>query len=167
MTIALRTGLGLDVHPFCLGRPLVLCGVTIPFERGLAGHSDADVAVHALMDALLGAAGLPDIGQRFPDSDPRCKDARSLELLQQVWADLAGRGYRLANLDLMILAERPRLAPHIPAMRANLAGALAAAPDQIGLKATTTERLGFVGREEGLAALASVLLERGAPDPRG
>lgn len=156
----LRTGLGFDVHRFAEGRRLVLGGVEIPFELGLAGHSDADVLTHAVMDALLGAAGLPDIGVHFPDAEERWRDADSLALAAVVAEKVARAGYRIEGVDIMVLAQRPRLSPHFPAMRRNLARVLALEPGRLGLKATTTEGLGFPGREEGMAAVACALLRR-------
>jgi len=159
---AFRIGHGYDVHRFDAERPLYLGGILIPGAPGLAGHSDADAAIHALIDALLGAAGRGDIGRWFPDDDSRYKDIRSTELLAEVWNDLRGQGYRLVNADLTIQAQRPRLAPHIDAMRACLAGILDCAPGRVNVKATTTEKLGFVGRCEGVAAEAAALLRREA-----
>ncbi len=154
----LRVGHGYDVHRLVAGRPLVLGGVSIPHERGLLGHSDADVLVHALMDALLGAAGLGDIGRVFPDTDPRYRGISSLVLLERVVGMLAEAGWRPANVDLTIVAQAPRLAGHLDAMRANIVRACAT--EAVNLKATTTERLGFAGREEGIAAhaVATVVL---------
>ncbi len=153
-----RTGLGFDVHRLVDGRRLVLGGVDIPWERGLEGHSDADVLTHAVMDALLGAAGMPDIGVHFPNTDPRWKDADSLQMAAAVADKVRQAGFGIEGVDSMILAERPRLAPHFQAMQANLAGALGLPVDRVGVKATTTETLGFPGRGEGMAALASALL---------
>jgi 2-C-methyl-D-erythritol 2,4-cyclodiphosphate synthase len=148
------------VHALVAGRPLVLGGVAIPHERGLAGHSDADVLLHAVCDAILGALALGDIGLHFPDTDARWKDADSRVLLRQVAALASARGWRIGNLDVTVIAEAPKLAPHVPAMRANLAADLACGMGDISVKATTTERLGFAGRGEGIAALATVLLVR-------
>jgi len=156
----IRIGNGFDVHALVAGRPLVLGGVAIPHERGLAGHSDADVLLHAVCDAILGALALGDIGLHFPDTDARWKDADSRVLLRQVAALVSARGWRMGNLDVTVIAEAPKLAPHVPAMRANLAGDLACDVGAISVKATTTERLGFAGRGEGIAALATVLLVR-------
>jgi 2-C-methyl-D-erythritol 2,4-cyclodiphosphate synthase len=147
-------GLGWDSHRLEPGRRLVLGGVEIPHELGLAGHSDADVLTHAVMDALLGAAGLGDIGQRFPDTDPRFRDADSLELLRSVVADLAARGLAIGHVDATVLIERPRLEPHREVIRERLAGALGLAAGQVNVKASTGEGMGFVGRGEGVAALA-------------
>ncbi|MGB9887661.1 MAG: 2-C-methyl-D-erythritol 2,4-cyclodiphosphate synthase [Moorellales bacterium] len=155
----LRFGLGVDVHPFALKRPLVLGGVKIPSSQGLAGHSDADVLVHALMDALLGAAGLGDIGQHFPSSDPAYAGADSLELLERILGLLADRGFFPRQVDCTLLAERPALAPYYQKIREKLAGALGLSPDRVSVKATTTEKLGFIGREEGLAALVLAVIE--------
>jgi 2-C-methyl-D-erythritol 2,4-cyclodiphosphate synthase len=149
-----RTGLGIDTHALAPGRPLILGGVTIPHDVGLAGHSDADVLTHAVIDALLGAAGLDDIGQHFPDTDPEFEGADSIALLRVVVADLAARGYEIGNVDATVVLERPKLAPHRDAIRHRLAGALGIAPDRVNVKATTGERMGFVGRGEGAAALA-------------
>lgn len=160
----LRIGTGSDVHALAQGRRLVLGGVTIDHARGLAGHSDGDVAVHALIDALLGAAALPDIGQMFPSSDPRYADADSVELLVDVVRKLAHRGWSIVNVDLTILACEPRLAPHTGAMRARLATALGVEADWVGIKATSTDGLGAIGRGEGIAAHAVALIQRvGAP----
>ena len=156
--MTLRVGNGFDVHAFVTGRRLVLGGVTVPHERGLEGHSDADVLLHAVCDAILGALALGDIGMHFPDSDPRWKGADSRALLRHVASLASAQGWRIGNLDATVIAQAPRLAPHVPAMRANLAADLAADIGTISVKATTTERLGFAGRGEGIAALATVLL---------
>lgn len=150
----IRTGIGFDIHRFGKGRPLVLGGVTIPHPAGLDGHSDADALCHAVMDALLGAVADGDIGMHFPNTDPRWKDARSLALLKMVTARLRRRGARILSVDSTVLAEAPRLAPHVAAMRAKLAGALGVPTDRVSVKATTLERLGALGRGEGLAAMA-------------
>ena len=155
----MRVGQGFDAHAFVEGRRLVLGGVTIPHARGLAGHSDADVLLHAICDALLGAAALGDIGRHFPDSDAQYKDADSRALLRAVGTKLAARGLRPANVDATVVAQAPRLAPHVPQMVANIAADLGLARDRVNVKATTTERLGFAGREEGIAALAVALVE--------
>ena len=156
----LRIGHGFDVHAFAEGRRLVLGGVDVPCERGLAGHSDADVVAHALMDAVLGALRAGDIGKLFPDTDPAYEGADSLVLMRHV-ADLArSRGWRVADVDCTIAAQAPKLAPYREEMRTNMAAALGVPVDAVGVKATTTERLGFVGREEGIAAWAVALLER-------
>ena len=154
----MRIGCGYDAHRLVPGRPLILGGVPIEHETGLLGHSDADVLLHAICDALLGALGEGDIGRHFPDSDPALKGISSLLLLERVVALMAGKGYRLGNLDATIIAQRPRLAPHIPAMREKIAAACGVAPERINVKATTTEKLGFEGREEGIAAQAVALL---------
>ncbi|MCL6592812.1 MAG: 2-C-methyl-D-erythritol 2,4-cyclodiphosphate synthase [Alicyclobacillus sp.] len=154
----MRMGIGFDVHRFAPGRRLRLGGIDIPYEQGLAGHSDADVVLHAVMDALLGALALGDIGQLFPDTDPAYAGADSTQLFQQVWERIKGHGYRLGNLDVVVLAERPRIMPHAPAMRARMAELCAAQPEQISIKATTMERLGAIGRGEGIAAQAVVAL---------
>lgn len=155
-----RTGTGFDAHRLVPNRPLVLGGVRIPHSLGLLGHSDADVLVHALMDALLGAAALGDIGLHFPDTDPAYKGADSMRLLEQVARLLAGRHYAIANIDATVIAEAPKLRPHIDAMRANLARVLQIHPDTVSVKATTVEGMGALGRKEGIAALASVLIFR-------
>lgn len=157
----LRIGLGSDVHAFAAGRRLVLGGVQVPHDRGLAGHSDADAVLHAVCDAVLGATGQGDIGTRFPNTSSEWKDADSRKLLELVWADAAQAGWRLGNIDITILAEAPKLNPHIPAMKACIGGILGVSTDRVGIKATTTEKLGFVGRGEGLMASAVVLLQRG------
>lgn len=151
-------GQGFDAHRFAAGRPLILGGVTVPHDQGMAAHSDGDVLVHALCDALLGAAGLGDIGRHFPDTDPAYAGIDSRILLRRVMDDLKGRGLRVHNADLTVIAQRPRLAAHIPAMRAILAADLGCDPSRVNLKATTTEQMGFTGRGEGIAALAVVLL---------
>ncbi|MCM2356625.1 MAG: 2-C-methyl-D-erythritol 2,4-cyclodiphosphate synthase [Geobacteraceae bacterium] len=156
----MRIGHGYDVHRLVEGRKLILGGVDIPWEKGLLGHSDADVLLHAISDAILGAIAAGDIGKHFPDTDPRYKGADSLKLLAHVMALADCKGYRLGNLDATIVAQRPKLAPHIAGMRDNIARVLAADPDRVNVKATTTEELGFAGRGEGIAAYAVVLLER-------
>lgn len=155
----LRVGQGFDFHPMRAGRPLKLGGVTIPHDAGLAGHSDADVAAHALANAILGALGEGDLGRHFPDRDPRYKDADSLALLAAVWKLAGGRGWRLVNADLTIFAQRPRLAPYVAAMRERLAEAIGAAPALLNVKASSPEELGALGRGEGMSATAVVLLE--------
>lgn len=156
-----RIGQGFDVHPLVGGRKMVLGGVVIPSHKGLLGYSDADVIIHAICDALLGAAGLPDIGQYFPPSDPRFKDADSSILLSQVVEELLKAGYEsIVNIDCVVMAERPKINPHIPAMKKRLAEILRIAEGQIGIKATTCEKLGFIGREEGIAASAVCLISR-------
>lgn len=154
----MRIGHGYDVHKLAEGRHLVLGGVDIPHEKGLLGHSDADVLTHAVMDALLGALALGDIGQHFPDTDPRYEGADSLVLLGHVTALLRELGFRVGNVDATVLAQAPKLAPHIPAMRENLARAMGADVSQVSVKATTEEGLGFTGRKEGIAAHAVALL---------
>ncbi len=156
----MRVGIGYDVHQLVEGRPCIIGGVTIPYERGLLGHSDADVLLHAISDAILGALGQGDIGKHFPDTDQAFKDADSLELLQQVWEIARSMGYQLGNLDAVIIAEKPKMAPHIPQMVEIIEGALGANKGSVNLKATTSEKLGFVGREEGIAAQAIVCLYR-------
>lgn len=153
-----RSGIGWDSHRLVAGRPLILGGVTIPAELGLDGHSDADVLTHAVIDALLGAAGLGDIGQHFPDTDERWKDADSLELLAAVMVVIAERGLRPVHVDTTLLMERPKVGPHREAIRLALAGALGVDVDAVNLKATTGEGIGFVGRMEGVAALAVATL---------
>ena len=156
--MTIRIGNGFDVHALATGRRLVLGGVTIPHERGLDGHSDADVLLHAIIDAILGALALGDIGAHFPDSDPRWKDADSRVLLRHVAGLAVAQGYAVENLDTTVIAQAPKLAPHVRQMRANIAADLGCDVAQVSIKATTTERLGFAGREEGIAALATVLL---------
>ena len=153
-----RVGNGFDVHALVAGRPLVLGGVVVPYERGLDGHSDADVLLHAVCDAILGALALGDIGMHFPDSDARWKDADSRSLLRHVVALGTARGYRVGNLDVTLIAQAPKVAPYVPAMRANLAADLGCDEGDVSVKATTTEHLGFAGRGEGIAAMATVLL---------
>jgi 2-C-methyl-D-erythritol 2,4-cyclodiphosphate synthase len=153
-----RVGNGFDVHALVAGRRLVLGGVVVPHERGLDGHSDADVLLHAVCDAILGALALGDIGMHFPDSDARWKDADSRSLLRHVVALATARGYRVGNLDVTLIAQAPKVAPYVPAMRANLAADLGCDEGDVSVKATTTERLGFTGRGEGIAAMATVLL---------
>jgi 2-C-methyl-D-erythritol 2,4-cyclodiphosphate synthase len=158
----MRVGLGVDVHAFATpdeGRRLVLGGVEIPSDRGLLGHSDADVLAHAIADALLGAAGLEDIGHYFPDTDERYRDADSIGVLREV-RGLVGRSWEVANVDAVVICERPKIRDHRDAMRKNLAAALGTEESRIGVRGTTTERLGFPGRGEGIAAQAVCLLER-------
>ncbi|NMO97538.1 2-C-methyl-D-erythritol 2,4-cyclodiphosphate synthase [Paenibacillus lemnae] len=157
----IRVGQGFDVHQLVEGRPCIIGGVTIPYEKGLLGHSDADVLLHALTDAILGALGLGDIGRHFPDNDPAFKDADSLKLLEQVWEMAKEKGYRLGNADCTIIAQKPKMAPYIPEMTAIIAKALHAEPEQVNVKATTTEQLGFTGRGEGVAAQSVVCLIQG------
>ncbi len=163
----LRIGNGFDVHPLVTGRRLVLGGVTIPYERGLAGHSDADALLHAICDAILGALGAGDIGSHFPDTDPSYKDADSRTLLRRVWQRATAAGYALGNVDATVIAEAPKLAPYVAQMVANIAADCSARAEQVNVKATTTEHLGFAGRGEGIAALASVLLVKGPMPTRG
>ena len=158
--MGLRIGHGYDVHRLVAERPLILGGVTIPYERGLLGHSDADVLAHAVMDALLGAAALGDIGGMFPDSDERWRGADSLRLLEQVTARLAENGWAIGNVDATVLAQAPKLAPHIPEMRRRLAAAMGIDVTQVSVKATTEEHLGFTGAGEGMACHAVALLSR-------
>ena len=156
----MRIGQGYDVHQLVEGRKLILGGVEIPHSKGLLGHSDADVLCHAITDALLGALALGDIGQHFPDTDPAYKGADSVALLSHAFALVQDQGYKIGNLDATIQAESPKMKPHIPLMRDNLAQALGCHIGQLSIKATTTERLGFIGREEGIAAQAVLLLEK-------
>lgn len=154
-----RVGQGFDVHPFAAGRKLVIGGVTIPSEKGLEGHSDADVLLHAITDAILGASGLGDIGQHFPPGDARYKDINSLQLLATAFAKAKDAGcLRVINIDATIMAECPPMNPHIPAMKSRIGEVLGLPGERIGIKATTCEQLGFVGREEGIAALAVCLV---------
>ena len=162
--MSLRIGQGFDVHAFGPGDHVMLGGVRIPHDRGLKAHSDGDVALHALADALLGALALGDIGHFFPDTDARWAGADSGALLREVYQQILARGYRLGNADLTIIAQRPKIAPHIQPMRERIAGLLQCAPGVISVKATTSEKLGFTGREEGIAVMAVVLLQAtGAP----
>jgi 2-C-methyl-D-erythritol 2,4-cyclodiphosphate synthase len=154
----IRIGHGFDVHAFAEGRRLIIGGVDIPHSRGLLGHSDADVLLHAICDALLGAAALGDIGKHFPDSDARFKGIDSRKLLRHVVALLAGRGWKVGNVDATLIAQAPKMAPHIPSMREHIAEDLGIAADQVNVKATTTEHLGFTGREEGIAAESVCLI---------
>lgn len=161
---ALRVGLGYDVHPFAEDRPLVLGGVVFAHHRGLLGHSDADVLLHAIADALLGAASLGDIGQHFPPDDPQFEGISSTLLLARVAGMLKAKGWRTINVDGTLIAERPKISPQAEAMRTNIATALGIDVEQVGVKATTNERLGFLGREEGIAAMAVALIGRAIPD---
>lgn len=154
----IRTGLGMDVHAFAPDRDLWICGVKIPYELGLLGHSDADVALHALSDALLGAAALRDIGYHFPDTDPRFKGADSRVLLRHVAALVQDKGYRISNVDVTIVAQAPKMLPYIEEMRSTVAADLGIDTDRVSVKATTTEHLGFTGRKEGIAAFAVATL---------
>jgi 2-C-methyl-D-erythritol 2,4-cyclodiphosphate synthase len=162
MTVERRAGIGYDAHRFAEGRRLVLGGVEIPGERGLAGHSDADAVAHAVTDALLGAAGMGDIGGHFPDDDPRFAGADSIGLLARAREALAQPGWRVVNVDVSVVAERPRLAPFRETMAARLAGALGIETADVNVKATTNEGMGFIGRGEGIAALAVAQIERDA-----
>jgi len=157
----IRIGHGFDVHAFAAGRRLIIGGVDIPHERGLLGHSDADVLLHAICDALLGAAGLGDIGKHFPDSDPQYQGIDSRKLLRHVGELLKRHGWHVGNIDATLIAQAPRMAPHIPAMREHIAEDLNVNPEQVNVKATTTEMLGFTGRGEGIAAEAVCLIARG------
>ena len=154
-----RTGIGFDVHALAADRPLIIGGVKIPHPKGLLGHSDADVLVHAVMDAILGALALGDIGQHFPDTNANYQGADSLELLSHVRLLAAEKGFVCANLDSIIMAEKPKMSPHLLEMRKNIAAVLKLKIDQVSIKATTTERLGLIGREEGIAAQAIVLFQ--------
>ena len=155
----MRIGHGYDVHRLVEGRDLILGGVKIPYEKGLLGHSDADVLLHAVSDALLGAAGLGDIGRHFPDTDPQYKGADSLELLRQVYRKISEKGYRVGNIDVTMIAQKPKLKDYIPQMQANIASAVGTAPDRVNVKATTEEKLGFTGTGEGMSCHAVCLLE--------
>jgi 2-C-methyl-D-erythritol 2,4-cyclodiphosphate synthase len=156
----IRIGQGFDVHQLTEGRKCIIGGVDIPYEKGLLGHSDADVLLHAVADAVLGALALGDIGKHFPDTDPAFKDADSVKLLQHVWGLAKERGYRLGNADCTIIAQQPKMAPYIPQMVERIARALEAEPEQVNVKATTSEKLGFTGRGEGIAAMAVVCLQK-------
>ena len=156
----MRIGIGFDAHRFVEGRRLVIGGVRIPHPKGLEGHSDADVLLHAICDAMLGALALGDIGVHFPDSDARFKNIASTELLRQVKEMVSRKGYRVGNIDAAIIAQEPRMAPHVNAMRRNIAAVLECAEDEVGIKATTTEGMGFCGRGEGIAAMAVVCLNK-------
>ncbi len=155
-----RTGIGVDVHRLVRGRPMILGGVTIPAECGIEGHSDGDVLCHSLVDALLGAANLDDIGTHFPSSDPEYKDISSLTLLGRVFALIRKEGYQIRNTDSTIIVQSPRLSPYISAMKNRVAEAIGCDPDDISVKATTTDYLGFLGTGEGIAALSTVLISR-------
>jgi len=159
--MSLRIGMGYDIHRIAAGKPLVLGGVRIESEWGLEGHSDADVVLHAIGDALLGAASLGDLGTHFPPGDPQWKGASSLDLLRRISTKLGDVGAKIANVDAMLVAEAPRIAPHRDAMRERIAEALGITPGQVSVKATTNEQLGALGRREGLAAMAVVLVEVG------
>lgn len=157
--MTLRIGNGFDVHALVAGRPLILGGVTIPHDRGLAGHSDADVLLHAITDAILGALALGDLGKHFPDTDPRWRGADSRALLRHVFALAFDAGWEIGNVDATLIAQAPKVAPYVAPMRTNIALDLGCDLSRISVKATTTEHLGFTGREEGIAALATVLLQ--------
>ncbi len=161
----IRTGIGYDVHRLTTGRPLILGGVEIPHDHGLDGHSDADVLCHAIADAVLGAAGLPDIGHFFPPGDESIRGISSLDILRRVAAELAARGATLHNVDASLIAERPKILPHVPLMKQRVAAALGITAVQVGIKATTNETLGFAGRQEGMAALATACLDLPAEHP--
>jgi len=154
----MRIGQGFDVHEFADNRPLIIGGIEIPYERGLIGHSDADVLLHTITDAALGAIGEGDIGRHFPDTDPDFKDADSAKLLEHIWKLVDARGYKLGNVDCTIMAQKPKMAPYIETIRTRIAELLQADVSQVNVKATTTEKLGFVGREEGIASMATILL---------
>ena len=155
----MRVGQGYDVHAFSEGRDLYLCGEKVEYEKGLLGHSDADVALHALCDALLGAAALGDIGKHFPDTDPKYKGISSVILLKHVCSLIREKGYEIENADITIIAQKPKLLPYIPAMRKNTAEAMGVSEDAVNVKATTTEKLGFEGRGEGISSMAVVLIK--------
>ena len=155
----MRIGHGYDVHRLVEGRDLILGGVKLDYEKGLLGHSDADVLLHAVSDALLGAAGLGDIGRHFPDTDPQYKGADSLMLLREVYRKIAEKGYRVGNIDVTMIAQKPKLKDYIPQMQANIAAAVEVSPDRVNVKATTEEKLGFTGTGEGMSCHAVCLLE--------
>lgn len=158
MTCNVRIGHGIDVHPFVKGRPLILGGVQIPFEKGLAGHSDADVVSHAIMDALLGAAGLGDIGIHFPNTDPAYHNISSILLLEKVVGLIAKHKFQIGNIDITVIAEEPQITPYKSAMRQTLAAALRIKANHVSIKATTSEKMGFTGRKEGIMAFATALI---------
>ncbi|MCC5804188.1 MULTISPECIES: 2-C-methyl-D-erythritol 2,4-cyclodiphosphate synthase [Rossellomorea] len=155
-----RIGQGFDVHQLVEGRPLIMGGITIPYEKGLLGHSDADVLLHAVADACLGAIAAGDIGKHFPDTDPEFKDADSAKLLQHVWALVKKEGYELGNIDCTIIAQKPKMAPYIDEMRQSIAALLEADIGEVNVKATTSEKLGFTGRGEGIAAQTTILIKK-------
>jgi 2-C-methyl-D-erythritol 2,4-cyclodiphosphate synthase len=155
-----RIGQGFDVHQLTDGRPLIIGGITIPYEKGLLGHSDADVLLHTIADACLGAIGEGDIGKHFPDTDPNFKDADSAKLLEHVWMMVKEKGYSLVNVDCTIIAQRPKMAPYIDSIKERVATLLDGTIDQVNVKATTTEKLGFTGRGEGIAAQAVILIQK-------
>lgn len=156
----IRIGQGYDVHQLAEGRPLILGGIEIPHTKGLLGHSDADVLLHTITDAALGAIGAGDIGKHFPDTDPEFKDADSRKLLQEIWQLVKEQGYELGNVDCTVIAQKPKLAPHIEEIRASIAELLESDVSKVNVKATTNEKIGFLGREEGIAALAVILLTK-------
>lgn len=156
----IRVGQGFDVHQLVEGRPLIIGGIEIPYEKGLLGHSDADVLLHTVADACLGAIGEGDIGKHFPDTDPNFKDADSAKLLTHVWSLVKSKGFELGNIDCTIIAQKPKMAPYIEKMRERIAQLLEADISQVNVKATTTEKLGFTGRQEGIASLATVLIQK-------
>lgn len=158
----IRIGQGFDVHQLVEGRKCIIGGIDIPYEKGLLGHSDADVLLHAISDAILGALGQGDIGKHFPDTDPAYLDADSVKLLERVWELAKSMGYRLGNIDSTIIAQKPKMAPYIPQMVELIARVLEADPSQVNVKATTTEKLGFTGRGEGVAAQSVVILQKAA-----
>ena len=155
-----RIGQGFDVHQLVEDRPLIIGGITIPYEKGLLGHSDADVLLHTVADACLGAVAEGDIGKHFPDTDPEFKDADSAKLLQHVWNIVKEKGYELGNIDCTIIAQKPKMLPYIPQMRARIAALLETSIDNVNVKATTTEKLGFTGRGEGIASQVCVLIKK-------
>ena len=155
-----RIGQGFDVHQLVEGRPLIIGGITIPYEKGLLGHSDADVLLHTVADACLGAVGEGDIGKHFPDTDPAFKDADSAKLLIHVWSIVKAKGYEIGNIDCTIIAQKPKMLPYISEMRARIAELLETSESNVNVKATTTEKLGFTGRGEGIAAQVAVLLKK-------
>jgi 2-C-methyl-D-erythritol 2,4-cyclodiphosphate synthase len=155
-----RIGQGFDVHQLADGRPLIIGGITIPYEKGLLGHSDADVLLHTIADACLGAIGEGDIGKHFPDTDPNFKDADSAKLLEHVWGMVKEKGYSLVNVDCTIIAQKPKMAPYIDSIKERVAVLLEGTIEQVNVKATTTERLGFTGRGEGIAAQAVILIQK-------
>ena len=163
----MKVGIGYDVHPLVKGRRLILGGVEIPFEKGLAGHSDADALVHAIIDALLGAAGVGDIGTHFPPTDPKYKDISSLRLLQQAGTLLQAHGWQVCNVDTTVVAERPKLSPFTAQMCHKISDTLGISREQVGIKATTSEGMGFVGRAEGIAAYAVALIEKSSEKQKG
>jgi 2-C-methyl-D-erythritol 2,4-cyclodiphosphate synthase len=158
--LTVKIGHGYDVHQLVVGRELIIGGVKIPYDKGLLGHSDADVLLHAITDAIIGALGLGDIGHAFPDTDPEIKGIASTTILATIYQQMVEKGYRIGNVDATLLAQAPKMAPRLPQMKAIIAEILQVAPEAINLKATTTEKLGFVGREEGIACEAVVLLSQ-------